>query len=122
MTGRMAGSRSASRPTIWTPVLCTTPPMSSSSPWYVPAAVRSAGRITALGVGVPGEFQPVQAGRLRRGIVGADLGDQPGAGVEVIPLVAAQYHAGLGFLVRPLDHRPVAVRIADDLVHGPPRA
>src|SRR5580692_3117223 len=106
MTGRMAGSRSASRPTMWMPVWCTTPPISSSRPRYPAAAAPSAGGIAALGVGVPGEFQPVQTRGLRRGVVGADLRDQPAFRVEVVPLVAAQHHADLGFLVRPLDHRP----------------
>src|SRR6266550_1003053 len=118
-TGFIAGSVSASRPTRCTPVRCTTPPMSSSSPARRSASGSVAGGIAALGVGVSGELQPVQARRLRRGVVGADLGDQPAVRVEVVPLVAAQHHARLGLLVRPLDHRPVGVRVADDLVDGP---
>src|SRR5205814_4473413 len=35
---------------------------------------------------------------------------------------AAQHHTSLGLLVCPLDHRPVGVRVADDLVDGPARA
>src|SRR5437773_11506884 len=104
-TGSIAGSVSASRGTRFTPVRCTTPPMSSSSPRYSPT-----GGITALGVGVAGQLEPVQPARLRRGVVRADLRDQPAYRVEVVPLVAAQHHARLGLLLRPLDHRPSGVR------------
>src|SRR5436309_8582 len=103
-TGFIAGSVSANRPARCTPVRCTTPPMSSSSPVRRPAAgprYSLTGGITALGVGVPGQLQPVQAGRLRRGVVGADLRDQPAVRVEVVPLIAPQHHARLGLLVRP---------------------
>src|SRR5580698_10215977 len=117
------------------PVACTTPPMSSSSPRNRPpgapptavsaaavsaAAVSAAGGsaaggITALGVREPAKLQPVQARGLRRGVVRADLRDQPAGWVEPVPLVAAQHHPGLGLLMRPLDHRPVGTGIPDDL-------
>ena len=63
------------------------------------------------------QHQPLRVAK--RIEVRADLRDQPAVRVEVVPLVAPQHHARLGLLVRPLDHRPVGVRVADDLVDGP---